>query len=64
MVTSFYNMVSRTLNALQVDIDTPAQKDYDELGVTLCDYGSVGVVRISWSARNTAVTLGDYAPPI
>ena len=35
MVTSFYNLVSRTLNALQVDIDAPAQKDYDELGVTL-----------------------------
>lgn len=35
MVTSFYNLVSRTLNALQVDIDGPAQKDYDELGVTL-----------------------------
>ncbi len=35
MVTSFYNMVSRTLNALQVDIDAPATKDLAEIGVEL-----------------------------
>lgn len=35
MVTGFYNMVSRTLNALQVDIDAPAAKDLAELGVDL-----------------------------
>ena len=35
MVTSAYNMVSRTLNALQVDLDPSAKKDYDELGVML-----------------------------
>ena len=35
MVTSFYNMVSRTLNALQVDVDPPALKDLAELGVEL-----------------------------
>lgn len=35
MVTSFYNMVSRTLNALQVDIDAPALKDLAEVGVDL-----------------------------
>ena len=27
MVTSFYNLVSRTLNALEVDIDEPARND-------------------------------------
>jgi 4-carboxymuconolactone decarboxylase len=35
MVTSFYNMVSRTLNALQVDIDAPAVKDLADVGVEL-----------------------------
>jgi alkylhydroperoxidase family enzyme len=35
MVTGFYNMVSRTLNALDVEIDAPAQKDLSELGVKL-----------------------------
>lgn len=33
MVTGFYNMVSRTLNALQVDIDAPALKDLAEIGL-------------------------------
>ena len=35
MVTSFYNMVSRTLNALQVDIDAPALKDLADVQVVL-----------------------------
>ena len=35
LVTGFYNMVSRTLNALQVDVDPPAQRDLDELGIEL-----------------------------
>ena len=35
MVTGFYNMVSRTLNALQVDIDAPAVRDLAEVGVEL-----------------------------
>ena len=35
MVTAFYNMVSRVLNTLEVDIDAPAQRDLDALGVTL-----------------------------
>jgi hypothetical protein len=35
MVTAFYNMVSRVLNALEVDVDAPAQRDLDALGVTL-----------------------------
>jgi len=35
MVTSFYNMVSRILNTLDVDIDPPAAKDLAELRVTL-----------------------------
>lgn len=35
MVTSFYNMVSRTLNALQVDVDATAAKDLAEIGVEL-----------------------------
>jgi 4-carboxymuconolactone decarboxylase len=35
MVTGFYNMVSRTLNALEVDIDPPALKDLAEIGVDL-----------------------------
>jgi alkylhydroperoxidase family enzyme len=34
-VTGFYNLVSRTLNALQVDVDPPAQADLDALGVEL-----------------------------
>ena len=35
MVTSFYNMVSRTLNALQVDVDAPALRDLADVGVEL-----------------------------
>lgn len=35
MVTGFYNMVSRTLNALQVDIDAPALKDLADVQVDL-----------------------------
>lgn len=35
LVTGFYNMVSRTLNALQVEVDAPAQADLDALGVEL-----------------------------
>jgi 4-carboxymuconolactone decarboxylase len=35
MVTSFYNMVARTLNALQVEIDAPARVDLAEVGVEL-----------------------------
>ena len=35
LVIGFYNMVSRTLNALQVDIDPPAQKDLAEIGIDL-----------------------------
>ena len=35
MVTGYYNMVSRILNALQVDIDPPAQRDLAEVGVAL-----------------------------
>jgi alkylhydroperoxidase family enzyme len=35
LVTGFYNLVSRTLNALQVDVDPPAQADLDALGVEL-----------------------------
>ena len=35
MVTSFYNMVSRILNTLDVDIDPAAAKDLAELRVTL-----------------------------
>ena len=35
MVTSYYNMVSRILNALQVDIDAPAAKNLADLGVEL-----------------------------
>jgi alkylhydroperoxidase family enzyme len=33
MVVSAYNMVSRMLNALEVDLDPPAAKDLAELGV-------------------------------
>ena len=35
MVTGFYNMVSRALNALEVDMEPAAQKDLAELGVEL-----------------------------
>lgn len=35
MVASAYNMVSRMLNALEVDIDAPAQNDLSEIGVEL-----------------------------
>ena len=35
LVTGFYNLVSRTLNALQVDVDPPAQSDLDALGLEL-----------------------------
>jgi alkylhydroperoxidase family enzyme len=33
MVVGFYNLVSRTLNALRVELDPPAQRDLDALGV-------------------------------
>ncbi|MDP9236563.1 MAG: carboxymuconolactone decarboxylase family protein [Chloroflexota bacterium] len=33
LVTGFYNMVSRALNALEVDIDPSAQQDLAELGM-------------------------------
>jgi alkylhydroperoxidase family enzyme len=35
MVVGYYNMVSRMLNALEVDIDAPARKNLDELGIEL-----------------------------
>jgi alkylhydroperoxidase family enzyme len=35
LVTSFYNMVSRALNALEVDLDRQAAADLAEVGVTL-----------------------------
>jgi alkylhydroperoxidase family enzyme len=35
LVIGFYNLVSRTLNALEVDVDAPAQADLDALGVVL-----------------------------
>jgi alkylhydroperoxidase family enzyme len=35
LVAGFYNLVSRTLNALRVDVDPPAQADLDELGLEL-----------------------------
>lgn len=35
LVIGFYNMVSRTLNALQVNVDAPAQKDFAEIGIEL-----------------------------
>jgi alkylhydroperoxidase family enzyme len=35
LVTGFYNMVSRALNALEVDIDAPAQQDLADIGVDL-----------------------------
>lgn len=35
MLIGYYNMVSRTLNALQVDIDAPAAKDLAAIGVEL-----------------------------
>jgi alkylhydroperoxidase family enzyme len=34
-VVGYYNMVSRLLNALAVDVDAPAQRDLDGLGVHL-----------------------------
>jgi alkylhydroperoxidase family enzyme len=34
-IVGFYNLVSRTLNALQVDLDPPAQADLASLGVEL-----------------------------
>ena len=33
LVIGFYNMVSRTLNALEVDIDPAAQRDFDALEI-------------------------------
>ena len=33
MVVGFYNLVARVLNTLQVDIDAPALRDMDALGV-------------------------------
>lgn len=35
MVIGFYNLVSRVLNALQVDVDEPAARDLQDLGVEL-----------------------------
>lgn len=35
MVTSAYNMVSRMLNALEVDLDPPAARDMAELGISV-----------------------------
>ncbi len=35
MVTGYYNMVSRALNALEVEMEPAAQKDLAELGVEL-----------------------------
>ena len=35
MVTGFYNMVSRALNALEVEMEPAAQKDLAELGLEL-----------------------------
>jgi len=35
LVIGYYNMVSRTLNALEVDVDAPAQSDLDALGVEI-----------------------------
>lgn len=35
LVIGFYNMVSRTLNALEIDIDEPASRDLRELEITL-----------------------------
>ena len=35
LVTGYYNMVCRTLNALQVDIDAPALRDLAEVAVEL-----------------------------
>lgn len=35
LVIGFYNMVSRTLNALEIDIDEPAARDLRELEITL-----------------------------
>jgi alkylhydroperoxidase family enzyme len=36
LVTAFYNLVSRVLNALEVDLDAPARADLDALGVEMC----------------------------
>ena len=35
LVIGFYNMVSRTLNALEVDVDDAARKDFVEIGIQL-----------------------------
>lgn len=35
LVIGFYNLVSRTLNALEVDVDDPARADLDALGVEM-----------------------------
>lgn len=35
MVVGYYNMVSRMLNALEVEIDAPARKDLDAIGIVL-----------------------------
>jgi alkylhydroperoxidase family enzyme len=35
LVTGFYNLVSRTLNALEVELDAPARSDLEALGVRL-----------------------------
>jgi alkylhydroperoxidase family enzyme len=35
LVTAFYNLVSRVLNTLEVDLDPPAKRDLQALGVDL-----------------------------
>lgn len=35
MVTGFYNLVSRVLNTLQVDVDAPAVKDLADVGIEM-----------------------------
>jgi alkylhydroperoxidase family enzyme len=35
LVTGFYNLVSRVLNALEVDVDAPARADLEALGVQI-----------------------------
>jgi alkylhydroperoxidase family enzyme len=35
MVTAYYNMVSRILNTLEVDLDAPAAKDLADLGMAI-----------------------------
>jgi hypothetical protein len=35
LVTGYYNMVSRALNALEIDIDPPAARDLADIGIEL-----------------------------